>query len=113
MCKAKEYSIELLDLINKIENEKVSLCKDLSRCDQATSDMLHQIELGNFNAAEGYKLCKELQEIRKSRRRIKYELDPMNSMCHNAGINDLKTKLKHSLNNIKKLEKRDLYKTLN
>jgi len=112
LCNAKEYSNELLQLIDKIESEKVSLNKELSNYDITTSDILHQIELGNFNACEGYKLCKKLQEIRRNRRRIKYELEPINSLCGNAGISSLKTKVKHSIGNIEKLENRELYKTL-
>lgn len=112
MCKAKELSKELLELIDKIQNEKSNLCKELSQYDLATDSILHKIELGNFNACEGYKLCKELQQIRKNRRRIKYELDPMNSICSNTGIIGLKTKVKHSISNIERLENRELYKDI-
>ena len=112
MCKAKEYSKELLELIDKIENEKLMLCEKISKCDLATSEILHQIELRKFNACEGFELCKALQQIRKERRMVKLEIDPINSMYSKMEINSLKVKVKHTIKNIERLEDRELYRDL-
>lgn len=45
----------------------------LKRCDQETQDLLHVIEFSNFSASEGYRLARELQEVRRLRREIKNE----------------------------------------
>jgi len=41
--------------------------------DKQTQDLLHQIELTNFAIGPGYKLAKQLQEVRRGRRGLKDE----------------------------------------
>jgi len=53
----------------------VELNEELSRVDKMQSDVLHIIELMNFNAVEGYNFAKMLQVIRQARRRIKDRID--------------------------------------
>lgn len=49
--------------------------EELKKIDEEIQDLLHVIELSNFNARDGYKLAKELQKARKERRRIKDEIE--------------------------------------
>lgn len=47
----------------------------LKKIDQEIQDILHAIELNNFNASNGYILAKELQKARQERRKLKDELE--------------------------------------
>jgi archaellum component FlaC len=49
----------------------------LRNVDMEIQDILHAIELSNFNAYGGFKLSKELQKARQERRRIKEEMEMM------------------------------------
>ena len=52
----------------------------INQLDLLTQDLLHQIEFKNYNVCDGYKLYKELQEVRLERRRLKDE----NQVIHSA-----------------------------
>lgn len=47
----------------------------LKKVDEEIQDLLHVLELGTFNASEGYKLAKEIQKLRKERRILKDEME--------------------------------------
>ncbi|WP_447579908.1 hypothetical protein [Acinetobacter baumannii] len=49
--------------------------EELKKVESEIQDVLHVIELTHFNACEGYKWAKELQRLRKERRRLKDEID--------------------------------------
>lgn len=102
--------IENIDLLNSIlpELQKLvtmdrklheNLMQELSVVDTEISDILHAIEFGRFNASEGYKLAKTLQDARNKRREIKSKLEVVDSL----------QKLK---NNIKKPEVNNLAQTV-
>lgn len=83
--------------------EEIKKCNDeLSMCDKQTSVLLHDIETRNFNACEGYMLCKELQDIREARRCWKdrrYELqDAYYELGGDAKLKQLKQKRKKRIN---------------
>lgn len=61
-----------------INNKKVNI-ERLRKADTAEQAILHYIELGNFDAADGAKIMKKLKEIIKKRRIIKAELQE--TMC--------------------------------
>lgn len=84
--KSEEINFEDLEILFANTNEKISdfnnwlktlaeqekaLCFALSKIDLEKADIEHAIELGVFNASEGYLLCKQLQEIMQRRRIIK------------------------------------------
>lgn len=48
---------------------------EVQKCDQETLDILHKIEFCNVSASDGYKLYKQLQEIRIRRRDAKDHLE--------------------------------------
>lgn len=62
---------EITEKLNILENLPSQTYSNLSTLDKEQSDVLHMIEFGNFNACEGYKLAKRLQEIRWARRNAK------------------------------------------
>lgn len=57
-------------------------------CDQEISDILHCIEFSTFNAAEGYKLSRELQITLEKRREIKNELTSLCELKQTLNAND-------------------------
>lgn len=77
MCKAKYFTSDLLSILNNIETEFVQCSNELSKYDKMQQDILHKIEDGNFNAAQGYKLAKAIQNIRVQRRIVKNEIEPL------------------------------------
>lgn len=67
----------LQDSLNSIPLQINRLEKELTLCNQESSDLIHLIEFSNFHASEGYKLCRDLQITRKRRREIKNELETL------------------------------------
>jgi len=61
-----------LDLKRETHNE---LYKEMLRMQRMQQDVLHIIELLNFNASEGYKFAKMLQIIGQARRKIKDRIE--------------------------------------
>lgn len=102
--------VENIDLLNNIlpELQKLvtldkklheNLMQELSVVDTEISDILHAIEFGRFNASEGYKLAKTLQDARNKRREVKSKLEVVDS-------------LQQLKNNIKKPEVNNLAQTV-
>jgi hypothetical protein len=77
MCLAKDYSEQLLEIYNNINQEYESLNAELSKTDLYLQDILHMIENTNFNACDGYKFAKLIHDARIKRRKIKDELIPL------------------------------------
>lgn len=71
MNKTKEYINELQTIIANVDEQFKLLSEALSNYDKKQQDYLHKIERNNFNACEGYKLAKELHNLRVERRNIK------------------------------------------
>lgn len=80
MCKAKDYSEKLLEIYNSINIDTKHYNEELSQADLYEQDILHIIEMGGFNAAEGYYLSKRICDNRKIRRQIKNELEPLQQL---------------------------------
>ena len=51
--------------------------EELQKIEWEIQDILHIVELSNFNASEGFKWAKELQRLRKARRALKDELESL------------------------------------
>lgn len=90
---AIDYTEQLLETCNSIRADIKTLQDQLSGCDRLQSDLLHIIENENFNAAQGYKLAKMLQDNRGTRRRIKNELETL-IMLRNSIVDTNLNKLK-------------------
>lgn len=77
MCKAKNTISQILQLCEEAEQYFKEKSNRLSILDGMQQDILHMLEDDRFNAAEGYKYAKKLQEIRQERRIIKQEVETM------------------------------------
>lgn len=51
--------------------------EELKKVDSEIQDILHVIELTSFDACKGFKWAKELQKLRKERRRLKDEIESL------------------------------------
>lgn len=76
----KETVVKLDSLVKGIHKKVKSLENELDVCDKESQDILHMIELSNFHASKGYNLAKDLQVVRKKRRRVKDELDALSAI---------------------------------
>lgn len=59
------------DFLNQIPEQLSYWLDQLSQIDQEKSDIEHYIELGKFNASQGFMAMKELQDVLLKRRQIK------------------------------------------
>lgn len=83
MCQAYKYVVELKQLFNNISAEYDRLYLEIGKCDLAQQDLLHKIENSTFNAAQGYKLAKELKEVREKRRGYKNDFTIIEEVKNN------------------------------
>lgn len=65
----------LRDAITEIPKRYNYDLTEVKQLDKETQDLLHLMELSNFNAFEGYKASKELQTVRRTRRDCKDEYE--------------------------------------
>jgi len=80
MYKAKDFSKQLVQIYEEIKQEYNNIVKETSKTDLMIQDMLHNIEFNTFNASQGYKLAKQIKDIRVERRKYKEELEAMLSL---------------------------------
>lgn len=71
----KSLICDLSDQLKTMQGNKSWLTEMHSKIDREISDILHYIEFYSFNACQGYKLAKELKELRLKRRDIKNQLE--------------------------------------
>ncbi|KNE22458.1 hypothetical protein [Virgibacillus pantothenticus] len=96
-------AITIRDSIRDIPKIYKSNLAQIKELEGEELDLLHQIELTRFNARDGYKIAKRIQEIRQERRRLKNE----NSQLKHLEIivskwQDKLPKLDESIGNIRK-----------
>lgn len=72
--------------------------REISDLEGEQQDLLHIIELTNFDACKGFKYSKELQRVRKRRRELKDENELLENLYKFANDN---TKLRNSVNTVK------------
>jgi len=93
MCKAKKYTEQLLNIYDEIENDLKYYNYHIRELVLLEQDLLHTIENGKFNVAEGYKLAKMIKDARNKRRDCKMEVETLvnlkKSFC-DKNIYDLK-----------------------
>ena len=84
--KISKFCADVREMISQYEYDKERLVE----LDNQVQDILHYIELTeNKNANAGYKLYKQLTEVRRERRRCKNEIDllqPVYDAFHNTDI---------------------------
>jgi 5-bromo-4-chloroindolyl phosphate hydrolysis protein len=69
-----------LETLNTIEQDWGAWYEEVHKCDQETQDLLHEIELTKFEIQRGYKLSKQLQEVRQRRRDLKNTMEVMRTL---------------------------------
>lgn len=69
--KAQSVVTDFDALARIAKSNKDFAAEQLSICDRSLTDVLHRIELGKFNACEGYKLASMIQDILIERRKYK------------------------------------------
>ncbi len=84
MCMTKEYINEFQTIVDNAENQFKTLTKLLQTYEKKQQDILHKIENTKFNACEGFKLAKDLHNLRVERRNIKNELDKLTILKNSA-----------------------------
>jgi hypothetical protein len=87
--------------------KKYDLCKEqLKKVDQEILDLLHVLEFTNFNAYQGYKLAKEIQNARNQRRILKNELEFLDEIISfNRYQKPSEKNISQSLGRIRELDK--------
>lgn len=94
-----------LETLNAIEKDWGSWIDELKRCEEETQDLLHEIELTKFDASRGYRLCRDLQEVRQCRRRLKDEIEVVRVLKEFLDSNkQLKISLFKVLTNMERVE---------
>lgn len=69
--KIKPVVTDFDSIVRIAKSNKDFAVEQLSVCDRSLTDVLHRIELGKFNACEGYKLASMIQDILIERRKYK------------------------------------------
>jgi len=90
---ATEHSLEIIKKVKEIQelisdDYISSLSKKMSEADKRVADVYHQVEYTKFNACDGYKLAKKMQDALRIRRGIKNEMAVMNYI-RTYGVSDL------------------------
>ena len=83
-----------------VTKRKDYLVNELSNIDKEISDLLHYVEMSNFNAAKGYDLAKQIKIRRQKRRDVKNELDIIDIIIKNS--KNIHNILLHSINKMDK-----------
>lgn len=71
---------ELSKLVESIPNQIEMIKLEIMLCDREEQDILHKIELENFNAYHGWNLAKDIQITRRKRRELKDNLEDLSRL---------------------------------
>lgn len=69
--------------LNEIDDYDNSLSNQLSICDSKISDLMHLIESEALKTNQCYRIVKELKKLRVERRKIKNDMDLLNTYRNN------------------------------
>lgn len=75
-----EAGEEILRCIDYILTQYPANQDEICEYDKQTQDLLHKLEFTNFTIGPGYKLAKQLQDIRRKRRELKDENELLKCM---------------------------------
>lgn len=96
---------EAIELISQLPKRYELNNQHIEYCDRKMQDLLHKIEFTDFNAFEGYKLAKELQDIRRLRRKYKDENKETKPVCDKLKkYENITNDLHSALVNIRKIK---------
>ena len=98
--------ISLSERLSDLQSKKSRVEILLKGTDLATIDLLHELELNNFSAVQGYQMSKKLKQIRKVRRDCKDQLlllsilEELNLQeLTNGGLKDKLTEIENRIYN--------------
>lgn len=77
---SQEIAQEMLDVFHKAWNKFKWLKQEIRKCQLQEQDVLHVIENEIFTQAQGHKLCKKIKEIREHQRKLKNELEQLETL---------------------------------
>ena len=103
---SSKYIVSIIsEAVAKLNDRRDMLNEELSKYDRQRSDVEHYIELntGKFNACEGYKAFKLLQDVLLERRKVKDELQIVQVALDRIAAPD---ELAHIDTKVKELETR-------
>lgn len=75
-----EAAEEILRCIDFILTQYPANQDEICEYDKQTQDLLHKLEFTNFTIGPGYKLARQLQDIRRKRRELKDENELMKGL---------------------------------
>ena len=110
MCLANKFLTRFEELSNEMEKEYKRLKRLNSEYDKKMNNFYHKLEVVKFNAAEGYYLAKEMQDIARQRRVIKNELYKLQAVADRMDLKliiDKSNTTRKVLNKIHKDESSD------
>ena len=107
MCLANKFLTRFEELSEDVENEIAKMVKLLSVYDKKLSDHYHKVETAKFNAAEGFYLTKELQEITRQRRMIKQELYKLNNLKQTLKLQAIVDRTNNARKSLSKIHKHE------
>jgi 5-bromo-4-chloroindolyl phosphate hydrolysis protein len=94
-----------LETLNTVEQDWANWITDIQQCESETQDLLHEIELTKFDVQRGYKLAKQLQEIRQRRRELKDTVELLRNIKDFLDCNkQLKISLFKTLTSMERVE---------
>lgn len=100
---AEQIAVTIRDAIRDIPKRHGDNSRRISDIEKETDDIMHLIELTSFNAAEGYKIAKQLKEIRMERRILKDENDLLRPMINElSGLKHKRNAWDNAIGNIRK-----------
>lgn len=88
----------LSQIVKSLINRKENLVTRLATLDQELSDIHHHMEFTNYNAYQGYLVCKSIQNRLRSRRKVKNELAQINSILDSKFSNVSPEKIEELIN---------------
>ncbi|QBG56540.1 hypothetical protein D2M30_2211 [Bacillus amyloliquefaciens] len=87
MKTAKDYLVSIFKPLvaieetkQRLQNEIDNLYKELGKVDKELNEFYHKLEEDKFNVSEGYHLSLKGQKILRKRRKLKQELQLMNTL---------------------------------
>lgn len=86
----------ILDIAECAKDDMDRYHREVQYYDHEYNDLTHALELTRFNASEGYKLAKQMQENREKRRTSKDCIAQLSPLCnvikkHHHFFNELKS----------------------
>ncbi|GAV11491.1 hypothetical protein [Paenibacillus sp. NAIST15-1] len=86
------YSLQYVtDSIYELKVKKEELTKWISQYDKGLSEAYHRVELEEYDTQSSVSFVKELQDLTRKRRKVKFELIQVNTLIQE--LNNAKQKL--------------------